>query len=137
RPPSSVNSMPSSAVSHPTSAPYRIVELAEGVVVVREGRQYHVALPRYEAAGASGADGDGSVRAPMNGRVVAVFVALGERVAKGARVAAMEAMKMEHTLTAPIDGTVTEIAATPGSQVAEGAIVLRIEAAADAQNLRS
>jgi len=122
----------SSVLHHPGSLPLRIVELADGVVVVVVGgRQYHVALPRYEASGGAHAAGDGSVRAPMNGRIVAVFVSLGERVLRGARVAAMEAMKMEHNLTAPIDGTVAEIAAAPGAQVAEGAMVLRIEAAAE------
>jgi 3-methylcrotonyl-CoA carboxylase alpha subunit len=130
-------SPPSSIVPAPLSPPYRIVELADGVVVVVGGRQYHVALPRHEASGATGAGGDGSVRAPMNGRMVAVFVALGERILKGARVAAMEAMKMEHNLTAPIDGTVAEIAMAPGAQVAEGATVLRIEADVDAEKPRS
>jgi 3-methylcrotonyl-CoA carboxylase alpha subunit len=133
----SVGGPASSILRRPTSPPLRIVELADGVVVVVDGRQYHVALPRHEASGATGAGGDGSVRAPMNGRIVAVFVALGERVVKGARVAAMEAMKMEHNLTAPIDGTITEIAAAPGAQLAEGATVLRIEADADAEKPRS
>jgi 3-methylcrotonyl-CoA carboxylase alpha subunit len=134
---SSVVRSPSSDVRCRPSRPHRIVELADGVVVVVDGRQYHVALPRHEASGATGAGGDGSVRAPMNGRMVAVFVALGERVVKGARVAAMEAMKMEHNLTAPIDGTITEIAAAPGAQVAEGATVLRIETDADEEKPRS
>jgi 3-methylcrotonyl-CoA carboxylase alpha subunit len=137
RPLHSVARPASSVLRHPASPPHRIVALADGVVVVVDGRQYHVALPRHEGSGATGAGGDGSVRAPMNGRMVAVFVALGERVLKGARVAAMEAMKMEHNLTAPIDGTVAEIAAAPGTQVAEGATVLRIEADADEGKPRS
>ena len=61
----------------------------------------------------------------MNGRIVAVLVEAGQRVAKGARVAVMEAMKMEHTLTAPIDGTVAETA-DAGAQVIEGATIVRI-----------
>ena len=106
----------------------RAFEVADGIVVVAGGRQYHVALPRYETAGVARGGGDGSVLAPMNGRIVAIFVALGEQVMTGARLAAMEAMKMEHSLTAPIAGTVAEILTAPGSQVAEGAVVLRIEA---------
>jgi 3-methylcrotonyl-CoA carboxylase alpha subunit len=134
---SSVVRPPSPVLRAPASPPYRIVELAGGVVVVAGGRQYHVALPRHEASGATGVVGDGNVRAPMNGRLVAVFVALGDRVVKGARVAAMEAMKMEHNLTAPLDGTVAEIAAAPGTQVAEGAAVLRVEADAGEERPRS
>jgi 3-methylcrotonyl-CoA carboxylase alpha subunit len=63
----------------------------------------------------------------MNGKVVATFVEPGQRVKKGARVALMEAMKMEHSLTAPIDGIVREVPAAAGLQAEEGAIIARIE----------
>ncbi|MBV9078215.1 MAG: acetyl-CoA carboxylase biotin carboxyl carrier protein subunit, partial [Methylobacteriaceae bacterium] len=66
-------------------------------------------------------DAGGSVSAPMHGKIVAVLVKPGERVAKGQRLAVLEAMKMEHALVAPRDGEVTEVAAEPGAQVAEGA----------------
>jgi 3-methylcrotonyl-CoA carboxylase alpha subunit len=111
-----------------TFPPLRTFEVADGIVVVVGGRQYHVALPRYETADAVRGGGNGSVPAPMNGRIVAIFVTQGEQVAAGARLAAMEAMKMEHNLTAPIAGTVAEILTAPGAQVAEGAVLLRIEA---------
>jgi 3-methylcrotonyl-CoA carboxylase alpha subunit len=68
------------------------------------------------------------VRAPMNGKIVATFVEPGQRVKKGARIALMEAMKMEHSLTAPIDGIVSEVAAVAGAQAVEGAVLARIEA---------
>ena len=42
----------------------------------------------------------------MPGRVTAVEVSKGEKVAKGQRLLTLEAMKMEHALTAPFDGTV-------------------------------
>ena len=45
----------------------------------------------------------------MPGRVTAVEVAKGEKVAKGQRLLTLEAMKMEHALTAPFDGTVAEL----------------------------
>jgi 3-methylcrotonyl-CoA carboxylase alpha subunit len=108
------------------STPMRIVPVADGLVIVVEGRQHHVSFPRYETASAAHGGAGGGVQAPMSGRIVAVFVAAGERVARGARVAAMEAMKMEHNLTAPIGGTVAEIFAAPGAQVTEGETVLRI-----------
>ena len=106
----------------------RIVAVADGVVVVADGRQHHVSFPRHEATASAHGGADGGVRAPMNGRIVAVFVAAGERIARGARVAAMEAMKMEHNLTAPIGGTVAEVFVAPGAQVTEGETVLRIVA---------
>ena len=45
-----------------------------------------------------------SIRAPIIGRVAKVFVTKGTAVAKGDRVAVVEAMKMEHVLHAPRDG---------------------------------
>ena len=61
------------------------------------------------------------------GRIIAVEVAAGERVAKGQKLVTLEAMKMEHTLTAPFDGTVAELNATAGGQVTEGAMLVRVE----------
>ena len=45
----------------------------------------------------------------MHGKVLAILVAPGEAVAKGQRLAMIEAMKMEHALIAPCDGIVGEI----------------------------
>ena len=65
----------------------------------------------------------GSLLAPMPGTVVRVEVTAGDRVAAGARVVVMEAMKMEHTITAPAAGTVTEIRVAAGEQVDGGALL--------------
>ena len=62
----------------------------------------------------------------MNGKIVAVLVEPGQRVAQGARVAIMEAMKMEHTLTSAVAGVVAETVAA-GAQVLEGTAIVRIE----------
>ena len=59
-------------------------------------------LAAPEAAATNG--GDGKVRAAMNGRVVAVLVKPGERVAAGQPVMTLEAMKMEHVHSAGIAG---------------------------------
>ena len=59
-------------------------------------RDLTLAAPDATAA-ASG--GDGKVRAAMSGRVVAVLVKPGERVAAGQPVMTLEAMKMEHVHT--------------------------------------
>jgi 3-methylcrotonyl-CoA carboxylase alpha subunit len=69
---------------------------------------------------------DGEIEAPMPGKVTAVEVAAGDKVAKGQRLLTLEAMKMEHALTAPFDGTVVELNATPGTQVSEGALLVKI-----------
>jgi 3-methylcrotonyl-CoA carboxylase alpha subunit len=106
----------------------RIVPAAGGVVVIGEGIQRHVALKSYDTVDVDHLDGDGVVKAPMHGKVLAIFVAQGASVTKGERVAIVEAMKMEHALLAPTDGIVSEVSAQVGAQVAEGAKILSIEA---------
>ncbi|WP_028302386.1 acetyl/propionyl/methylcrotonyl-CoA carboxylase subunit alpha [Oceanospirillum beijerinckii] len=70
----------------------------------------------------------GSLTAPMNGSIVAVLVAAGQKVTKGTSLVIMEAMKMEHTITASSDGTVTEIFYQAGDLVEGGADLLAFEA---------
>ncbi|PUA17979.1 acetyl/propionyl/methylcrotonyl-CoA carboxylase subunit alpha [Glaciimonas sp. PCH181] len=74
-------------------------------------------------AGESEAEG-GRLTAPMPGKIVAVLVAQGDKVKKGAPLLIMEAMKMEHTIAAPADGLVEELLYTVGDQVAEAAQLL-------------
>ncbi|HUP68070.1 MAG TPA: acetyl-CoA carboxylase biotin carboxyl carrier protein subunit, partial [Sphingomicrobium sp.] len=100
---------------------------AERVVVFAEGQAFEFALAS-RGSGASHGAHDGDIEAPMPGKVTAVEVAAGDKVAKGQRLLTLEAMKMEHALTAPFDGTVTELAATPGVQVSEGQLLLKVEA---------
>ena len=85
-------------------------------------------------AAAASTGGDGKVRAAMNGRVVAVLVKPGDRVAAGQPVMTLEAMKMEHVHTAPVAGTIAAIDVAEGEQVTTGKIVVEIEA--DAQLAR-
>jgi 3-methylcrotonyl-CoA carboxylase alpha subunit len=104
----------------------RIVEITDGVIVAAR-RPHHIAFKRADTAGGAPV-GEDAVKAPMNGKVIAVLVAPGEAVKLGARVAVMEAMKMEHSLTAPRDGTVADVAAV-GAQVVGGDAVVRLEPA--------
>lgn len=72
------------------------------------------------------AAGGGLTLSPMPGLVKAVFVAAGQGVAAGDRLAILEAMKMEHTLTAARDGVVAEVLAADGDQVEAGAPLIRL-----------
>jgi 3-methylcrotonyl-CoA carboxylase alpha subunit len=94
--------------------------------VVRCGRQTRVRLQDFSAAITDSASGDGTVRAPMHGKVLALFVGVGDSVARGQRLAVLEAMKMEHTLRAPVAGIVKEVVVSEGSQVAEAAKIMLI-----------
>jgi geranyl-CoA carboxylase alpha subunit len=86
-------------------------------------------LTRAPPASAAASGGDGKVRAAMNGRVVALLVKPGEKVAAGQPVMTLEAMKMEHVHTAGVAGTVSAINVTEGEQVTTGKIVVEIAAA--------
>jgi geranyl-CoA carboxylase alpha subunit len=92
--------------------------------VTHSVRDFTLAAP--EAAAASG--GDGKVRAAMSGRVVALLVKPGDRVAAGQPVMTLEAMKMQHVHAAGIAGTVSAIDVVEGEQVTTGRIVVEIEA---------
>ena len=52
-----------------------------------------------------------------------MFVAEGDTVAKGDRIAVVEAMKMEHVLHAARDGRIDKIAVKEGDQVTLGALI--------------
>ena len=58
----------------------------------------------------------------------AVLVTAGAKVAAGGRLAILEAMKMEHTLTAGQDCTVAEELVAEGDQVGAGAALIALEA---------
>ena len=96
------------------------------VVVFTEGQMYEFALAT-RGTGTSHGLHDGEIEAPMPGKVTAVEVKQGEKVAKGQRLLTLEAMKMEHALTAPFDGSVAELNATAGAQVTEGQLLVRVE----------
>jgi 3-methylcrotonyl-CoA carboxylase alpha subunit len=101
---------------------------AARVFVLAEGRQVIVEAHDPFSVDLDHLDAGGLVKAPMHGKLVALFVAPGEAVEKGQRLAIVEAMKMEHALLAPIAGRVSEVAASVGQQVGEGAKLVVIEA---------
>jgi 3-methylcrotonyl-CoA carboxylase alpha subunit len=107
---------------------FAIVETDDGVIVLDQGRQTRVALHDPFAVDLEHMDEGGAVKAPMHGKLIALFVQPGDRVEKGQRLAIVEAMKMEHALVAPTDGEIAEVAAEVGAQVAEGARLIVLKA---------
>ncbi len=119
--------VPYTSVMHPQEPPYRYSMHFAGdsnpLYVLHDMRQTELRRPTYELDATDEAGDGASVRAPIVGRVAKVFVKAGQAVAKGDRVAVVEAMKMEHVLHAPRDGTVKTVVVTEGEQVAQGALV--------------
>ena len=73
------------------------------------------------------AAGGGSIAAPMHGQLLAIEVEAGQSVAKGQRLAVLEAMKMQHEIAAPADGTVVDIGAEAGKQIGAGDLIMTLE----------
>jgi 3-methylcrotonyl-CoA carboxylase alpha subunit len=107
-------------------------EAKGGVYAFAGGRQAFVELvDPFAKADAGAAEGDAAIRAPMNGRLVAVAVEDGETVEAGQRLAVVEAMKMEHALVAPYAGVVQDLIVSVGEQVEMGETIMRVEKATE------
>jgi 3-methylcrotonyl-CoA carboxylase alpha subunit len=107
----------------------KVYQWEEDAYVLRSGRQTRVRLSDFAAAAAAAGAGDGIIRSPIYGKMLQVFVGVGDSVEAGQRLLVIEAMKMEHTLRAPFAGMVTQVAVAAGAQVVEGAAVMVIKAA--------
>jgi len=73
------------------------------------------------------AEGKQSITAPMPGKIVKVFVKVGDEVKEGQGLVVVEAMKMENELKSPKAGKVTEVQAKEGSTVENGAPLIVVE----------
>ena len=75
----------------------------------------------------SGGAQTGGLDAPMPGVITKVMVVVGDDVAKGQPLLALEAMKMEHMIRAPRAGRVKLVSASPGQMVQAGATLVELE----------
>jgi 3-methylcrotonyl-CoA carboxylase alpha subunit len=111
-----------SAVLDGASTRATLVAEGDTLTLFHDGRT--AVLWRYDplaAAEARAAEATGgSLAATMPGVVVAVLVAAGAKVEKGATLMVIEAMKVEHAIRAHAAGTVTEVRFAVGEQVADG-----------------
>ena len=80
------------------------------------------------AAGEESA-GSGVVTAPMHGQLLEILVKEGDTVARGDKLAVLEAMKMQHQIVAEVSGVVKAVMATAGVQIAADERILEIEPA--------
>ncbi|MCO5171079.1 MAG: ATP-grasp domain-containing protein [Planctomycetes bacterium] len=92
----------------------------ERLLVEVGGARLTLAPAPVGAVGGPGAAGDGTVRAPMSGRVVAVEVTPGARVARGQVAARVESMKIESPVVCDVAGEVAEVRVSAGAQVEAG-----------------
>jgi acetyl-CoA/propionyl-CoA carboxylase, biotin carboxylase, biotin carboxyl carrier protein len=85
------------------------------------------ARPKRTAQAAAGATGSGDVSVPMQGTIVKVLVAVGDKVEVGQTICLLEAMKMENAVNAEKEGVIKEVRVSTGASVGAGDIVAVIE----------
>jgi acetyl-CoA/propionyl-CoA carboxylase biotin carboxyl carrier protein len=84
--------------------------------------------PKRRAAHAAvGGAASGTVTVPMQGTIVKVLVAVGDRVEAGQTLCILEAMKMENAVNAEKAGVVQEVRVAAGDSVGGGDVVAVIE----------
>ncbi|MFO1071004.1 MAG: biotin carboxylase N-terminal domain-containing protein [Geminicoccaceae bacterium] len=108
--------------------PYRAHRHGDRLTLVQRGRRLEFTLPDAAHAGEEGGADDSALAAPMPGRVIRLFVAVGDTVAKGQPIAVLEAMKMEQRFEAPRAGRIAAVHVAEGEQVAEGTRLVDLEA---------
>ncbi|HEX2053030.1 MAG TPA: acetyl-CoA carboxylase biotin carboxylase subunit [Actinomycetota bacterium] len=81
-----------------------------------------------EASSRSAAGAGDTLTAPMQGTIVKILHAKGDRVKAGEPILVLEAMKMENQIVCHVDGVVTDIKVRPGQTVPVGAELAVVEA---------
>jgi 3-methylcrotonyl-CoA carboxylase alpha subunit/geranyl-CoA carboxylase alpha subunit len=69
-----------------------------------------------------------ALRAPFNGKLIALHVQEGDHVQAGDAVLVIESMKLEQNLSAPRDAVVDSIAVSVGQQVGPGQVLVQWKA---------
>ena len=82
----------------------------------------------YAPPATAAAGSDGKLRAPMDGRIVAIKVAAGDTVARGQTLVVLEAMKIQHQLKAVLDARIESISVQEGQQVANRTVLITMAA---------
>jgi 3-methylcrotonyl-CoA carboxylase alpha subunit len=105
----------------------RVFEAAPALHIFVGGRHVVVNLVSTDdSLQVAGTAEQGSLLTPLPGTIVAVHIAAGQHVARGAPLITVEAMKMEHTLTAPYEGVVSRIAFGLADRVQAGAVLVEL-----------
>jgi len=81
----------------------------------------------HRAGHAGTAPGTDALVSPMQGTIVKIVAADGQRVSAGDAVVVLEAMKMEQPLAAHRDGTVSGLTVQVGQTVPAGEVICRLE----------
>ena len=68
-----------------------------------------------------------SVKSPLPGNIMQVFVKPGDEVKKGDKLLMYEAMKMENMILAEKDGTIVSVKVQPGDSVLQDDLLMEMK----------
>jgi len=106
---------------------------AKEVILSRPGGNLSLKTPddrKWSGAAGGAAGSDGSICAPMPGKVVKYQVKVGDEVKAGQGIVIVEAMKMQNELKSPVAGKIVKLGPAAGTAVEAGTLLLQIEPAA-------
>ena len=112
------------------TAPFHIE--GDDVFVDHEALTIRFTDKTYAPPAAAAAGSDGKLRAPMDGKIVAIKVAAGDTVTRGQTLVVLEAMKIQHQLKAALDAKIESVAVREGQQVANRTVLVTLAADAAA-----
>jgi acetyl/propionyl-CoA carboxylase alpha subunit len=107
----------------------RLADTGEALLATAGGRSW--TLTRPNPLGRRARMSDGTIIAPLSGRVLSVAAELGATVRAGDVLIVIEAMKMEHRLCAGADGLVAAIDVKVGDQTRVGQPLARVAVASN------
>lgn len=81
----------------------------------------------FESSTSGGIAAVQELRAPFNGKVIAVHAATGQAVKRGDMLLVIESMKLEHAINASHDAVVAAVMAEVGQQTSPGQVLLRFD----------
>ncbi len=103
---------------------YHIHRQGDRITLFDRSRTIELVIPNEDAAQS---EEEGSLQAPMAGKIVSILVSEGEHVTRGTKLAIIEAMKMEHSLSAPTDGRIVKVLFAESDLVDEGIKLFEFE----------
>ena len=94
-----------------------------------DGATYTLEASTRRSAQGSAVAGDGTVLAPMPGKILKLNCKEGQQVKAGQLLLVMEAMKMEYSFAAEHDGKVVSVGCKEGDQVSVMQLLVKVEKA--------